>query len=491
MVALTKSITIDSTTYAAGTDSSAMPVAVVDRIRNPDMWVGASVPALSSGAGLRRKINPKDLTTVGRARTALGITDGPVEPWVFDVSKYGALSDGTTDDTAAIQAAIDAAVTYGLAQPERYAEVLFPPGVYAIAGALQQGGTKKTNAQLTLPIVPMTENKLTLVLRGAREGSALPIWLQTVPQTNPVTLKSSGAATLHGTYGDPSVLGGPTPQQGYGASTSIFSNCLVVIDGISIMVHNTASVGAPISGFDLRGMAQANVISASALVDRGPTNIIVGGGAGTAFGLAMPWPANNDLCLIGSFSVEGFTYGAHLTEHLSATSIRAIYCYTGLTVIGSYQNSSGSQHIAWIGNASVEACVNGVQFVQGGKAVIDVLSVEGNMTHVSDTNGSARGYIGLGGIINTITVDDPTGVKVIYLDGTSGNATAPSLPTSTTPLRNPFWRDCAVSVSGGTVTAITVDGVATGLTSGTVIVPSGRKIAVTYSSAPTWVWTKL
>ena len=73
----------------------------------------------------------------------------------------------------------------------------------------------------------------------------------------------------------------------------------------------------------------------------------------------------------------------------------------------------------------------------------------------------------------------------------TGNVTAPSVPATTVALQNPFWRDAAVTITGGTVTVITVDGVATGLTAGTVIVPNGKSITLTYSSAPTWVWTIL
>ena len=70
----------------------------------------------------------------------------------------------------------------------------------------------------------------------------------------------------------------------------------------------------------------------------------------------------------------------------------------------------------------------------------------------------------------------------------TGPQTAPSMPASGTSLTNPFFFDAAVYISGGTVTAIAVGGTATGLTSGSVIVPAGETITLTYSAAPTWVW---
>lgn len=69
-----------------------------------------------------------------------------------------------------------------------------------------------------------------------------------------------------------------------------------------------------------------------------------------------------------------------------------------------------------------------------------------------------------------------------------GNFTAPTLPATTTAYTNNYGYPCRVSVSGGTVTEITLDSIATGLTSGAFVIPIGGTIAITYSSAPTWKW---
>jgi hypothetical protein len=81
------------------------------------------------------------------------------------------------------------------------------------------------------------------------------------------------------------------------------------------------------------------------------------------------------------------------------------------------------------------------------------------------------------------------GVKVANNPGYQpGPQSAPSVPASGTALTNPFPFDATVYVSGGVVTAIDVGGTATGLTSGSVFVPAGETITLTYSAAPTWVW---
>lgn len=67
----------------------------------------------------------------------------------------------------------------------------------------------------------------------------------------------------------------------------------------------------------------------------------------------------------------------------------------------------------------------------------------------------------------------------------------PTVPATTVALVNPYLTDCLVYISGGTVTAIVIDGVTTGLTSGTFLLQATHKISITYSVAPSWVWVAL
>ncbi len=65
-------------------------------------------------------------------------------------------------------------------------------------------------------------------------------------------------------------------------------------------------------------------------------------------------------------------------------------------------------------------------------------------------------------------------------------ATAMTLAASTVASLNPNPVPVSVTITGGTVTVITVGGVVTGLTTGTFTIPPGGTIAVTYSVAPTF-----
>jgi hypothetical protein len=74
------------------------------------------------------------------------------------------------------------------------------------------------------------------------------------------------------------------------------------------------------------------------------------------------------------------------------------------------------------------------------------------------------------------------------ISGTVAGVAVPTVPATGVALVNPYMRDATVVVTGGTVTAIAVDNIPQGITTGPVFVPSGKAIKITHSSAPTWTW---
>jgi hypothetical protein len=410
---------------------------------------------------------------------------------VYDVTKYGAKGDGVTDDTAAINSAIAAAVTAGQANGTNYAEVYFPPLTYLLSGATTKTASNKGNSQIWLPLIATTVQKFVLVLRGSRAATALPHWQQTTPQLAGSVLKSTlTGQTNDGTWGPPSVVGGPTVQQGYGANSAVFNNMCIVLDGISVVVPANPTMLA----FNFSGMAEANVISASANASTTP-------GSGTptlctnswAYGLYMPQPLNNDLCNVVDFSAEGMFAGMVLSEHAVVVSCRIIYCDTGILIAGNQSDTISIQY------ASVEVCRKDIEFagINGGSSTslyIAVLDVEetnsGAFTHVytvNDSGNSLRGYIGFhNGDPGGPTLNGATKIKVVNLTLPPGAATTPTLPSSGVA-STPVWRDAYIAVTGGTTTAASVDGVAQGFTTTpfSLFVPSGKTFSITYSGAPT------
>lgn len=74
------------------------------------------------------------------------------------------------------------------------------------------------------------------------------------------------------------------------------------------------------------------------------------------------------------------------------------------------------------------------------------------------------------------------------LDGAPG-FTAPSVPASGTPVTNTYALPATVVITGGTMTAVVINGVTVGTGAGTYTLPAGQSITLTYTVAPTWTWT--
>lgn len=405
---------------------------------------------------------------------------------------------GSTDDTANIISTINSAVVAGQTNGTYHAEIDFAPGVYNISGALVQGGSTHGNAQIPLPYInPASGQKVILVLRGIRDSSAPPHWAQTVAQLSGVTLKSTlTTGTNNGTYGAASVIGGPTPQQGYGqaGNDATFSNMLIVIDGISVVAPADPTVIA----FDFNGLAEANIITASALANQLPSAPTTPS-HNWSMGVRMPAVNNNDNSNIMWMSVEGFYYGYTFNEHTTFHRILSVYCIHGMYLIG------GSAHACVTGMyASMEVCQASLTIDPGTLCQVNIMSldVENGTSpfdpswHISDSGNQGRGYIGFNrnpGAGAAIILVGGAYLKIEYNRQQVGalGGSNPAVPASTVAYQNTFWRHAAVNITGGTVTVINVDGVATGLTSGTVIVPSGRNITLTYSVAPSWNWVLL
>jgi len=430
-------------------------------------------------------------------------------PGVYNVQEYGAKGDGTTDDTAAIKTAINTAFAAGVSNGTYYAEIYFPPAVYLIAGAPTTTG--KGNAQIPLPVIeadpsgaPVGQQKFILIFKGTADATALYHWNQgAVQQAGAVLRTTYDAGSTIPTGGEVSVIGGPNPHNGFGGNTNVWDNLLVTVDGLTIEIPENGNI----CGFDFQGVAEVNVINASVLTRSSSAGASNPPSSPTwGWGLYMPQTNNNDMSNIGYYSCEGMVYGLIIQEHAQINSIRLISCYDGLVV----WPSSGFPHRNVIAYASIENCTKAVVFASSGITKLDIQSLDieptsvlGQSKVIDDPHNAAVGtiYIGANGdtaslVSTTLSgqygVNGASNLKLINSDQAVGAVTPPSIPSSTTALPNPWWRDAIVTLSGGTVTNITVDGKTQfTATPATVVVPSGKSITLTYSVAPTWQWTLL
>lgn len=427
---------------------------------------------------------------------------GSVTP--FRPEAYGAKRDGATDDTAALKACVQAACTAAVSNGTYYAEVQLTAGVYQLSGTLTQGGATKGNSLVPLPVFPDTGQKMILVLRGTRDQGVLWHWNQTVAQTAGAVLRTTVTGTNDATFGAASVIGGPTPQQGYGGSSNVWSNMKVVVDGVGLVVPNNPAI----HGFDFRGIAQMEFINGACLANATPATV---GSSSPAWqvGLLPPENNNNAISRIGMYSAEGINYGLYANEHLNADEIVAIYCAAGLEA-----GSSGlsTAHGMYVKHLQVEASQVGIGAADGVyplKLTVEQFDFENiSFALINDPNSYLLGEVKASGIgVSNLLVDAPTGnngfgvrgagnLRVIDKGRQKGVQTSPGIPATTVALRNPFFRDAMVHVAGGTVTNIQItdsggSAQSVGVTSGAVLLPTGAYITLSYSVAPTWKWTLL
>lgn len=458
--------------------------------------VAANGTVSFTGLATESNFEGTDGTTTGRFSTLTdpaetgGGSGGPVTP--FRPEAYGAVRDGVTDDTAAINAAIADAFASATAENGYYAEVQFSAGIYEISGPLIQAGATKGNAQIPIPYNAPTAAKVTLALLGVSDVGAIPHWLQTVPQRAGTVLRTSLTGQAYSaTFGQPSILGGPTPEGiGYGDSTPNFSNMLIVIDGIQV----NGPVNPSVCGIDLRQIAAANVKSAAAQAEQVPSTAALPT-ANFMSGLLMPNNGNNAYSQVGTFACEGWYRGILMGEHCHLHHATILHCARGISFGGP------NPHAMYVDVAAVENCEYILEYVDVSPVAWQP-GVAGLFVHVAQlqtepgTGTDATSELihdpsnSLFGAVNVVnnggsafTLNGAVNVRVNALTIARG-AFTPTLP-ATTIASAPIYRDMALTVSGGTVTAIAVDGVAQGITSGTVFVPAGKTFAITYSAAPT------
>lgn len=407
-----------------------------------------------------------------------------------------------TDDTAHIQAAINAALAY--AALHGTATVYIPVGsgrFYGIGGALVTGGTTLGNSQLTLGApVATTLNKVVLDITGVANGSGLQHWQQLSPQLGGSTLVSFGAFASSGAQntsisasGNACLLGGPAQPGGYGISPGVFSNMLVTLRNLSFLTTHSAS-GFTYGAADFSGIAEANLENfaygtAGSVAAGDYTNPSVFG-TGLSIGLLMPANGNNDNNHVVNLSCHGgYTYALFATEHTVIDRLCILYCWAAICLVGNYFGSVGSAHGVNVAQASIEACVNIVYVVGGGGSGIGpylfaTISTEtGAPTFSGNSAGAmnaALGTVTLTGLftVSGISVAYPTGMKIIngqqgsvvnvqtgnytatvldqtiLVDATNNDVTITLISAAWTPNVFPIMR---LDTSGHTVTVRTVD----------------------------------
>jgi hypothetical protein len=337
-----------------------------------------------------------------------------------------------TDDTAACNAAIDAAEAY-LAAGNTHAEV-FTPRFCALAGALRTN--KSGNGLLVFGTNPVTAVKKHITFSGPSDGgAAVRHWQQQVPQMagggyiafNVYASPAAQIANINAS-GNPAIICGPNEGSGYGVG-AVYANIIPIIKNLTLL-NAHSDHGLTYGAINVWGCANAQIENVSV----GTAGIVTGSdyvspttlGTGLSIGVMLPAPGNNDLVYVKNLSVQGgYTYAMFLTEHGIVDRYMALYCWAGLVAVGTYAGSVGSVHAMKVISCSVEQCVNQI-YIYGvgsggiGPAIdIDQCSTEAANFTVSGTSSAAlaaaRGTVKLTGLFTEsgVTATSPTGLRVI------------------------------------------------------------------------------
>jgi hypothetical protein len=120
----------------------------------------------------------------------------------------------------------------------------------------------------------------------------------------------------------------------------------------------------------------------------------------------------------------------------------------------------------------VSGSVMSVDKISGGPALLDTTAIK--------QFANAR----IGGVRDA-GMSFTTWVETIAAVGT------PGVPASTTPLVSTLNQPVQVTITGGTMTNVVINGVSVGAGAGTYTLPALGTITLTYSVAPTWNWVSL
>lgn len=517
-------VTVPFTVPVTGTVTVTGPSTVTVRDRAGSVVAGPGTSVAFTGTAGKLYVAA---VATGTGTVTVTVTNPAVD--TISVLDYGADPTGLTDSTSAIQAAIDRAMPNGT--------VVFPTGSYLISSPLViQNPDSTTTIPTQIPFLTGLTPPGTI---GDAAGESSPVEivcsdtfpvgqfaLQFLGSNSSAAPAGGGCANLaircnnlgagvlvhqprRGVFENLNIYGTAVPaapadqpfgispegafsvEQSNGTASAYnrFSNISVAYAGKRSFDYNTTGKDVFVGCYSL------NPATDSYSVGNGSTWIgcmYSGGRTGWNISCGQNVSVVGSLIQVGTVSGNAVTISA-VGNSSNPTSKAS---FVGCTIQNNPPSGSGS------GGAAVLVSPNGTDsafvdftdcmFAAGGNSgtatATAAIWVESGVTgKVRMTN------CVINGTYATAPFVDDSGNSVVRLRDVAGYnpvgpLTAPTMPASGTAVTNTFGVDATVYVTGGTVTAIAVDGTDTGMTSGPVRLAAGQTITLTYSAAPTWTW---
>jgi hypothetical protein len=415
---------------------------------------------------------------------ATGAT-GPAGTNCYDVTDYGAVGDGVTDDTTAIQDAIDAANAAG------GGTVCFPVGRYFTTGVLDLLQNVTLAGELTGPFDISSDPSATTMA---------PTLLITNTSSRFIGQVGSGLGNnvirdLLITYPDQVSANSPPPTvYPYTIEATLgglhIYRCTVVnaYDGIYNPMGRVFLTDCIIGAMHI-GIFIDHVVDNTYI-----HHVRLHPVWDYAFGISYPSAMDSWMTTHGTI---GILARAADTVVISDTGLLGLHTF-GLQV-GQSAAHPGEYSSGLVSNFILNGPATAVQCFgvdpAAGWAFSNIdfhcslvgFSMLGNSTdQIEVSQGGIFGSPSLG--IANVSVGFLDFKRVINADIPWRNLGAPSLPLSGVAVANPYPYAVQVYLNGGTVSDVRIDGVSTGGVRGAVTLQSGQTITLAYTVVPSWVW---
>lgn len=464
---------------------------------------GATATITVSGAGTGDMLRANNLSDVINAATSYtnlqfltsatgGVARGARTKMMevqVSVKDFGAVGDATTNDTAAFQAAIDYVTSLGGGR------VVVPTARYMFTGTL------------TL--------KRDVALVGDKEG---PFDVQSNPCTTTIgpTLLITNTTTifiLQQTGGNNSISNLIFAYPNQNAPTS------------STIITYPWTLKQTVGGFYVSKCLFLNSYDAIWFANgRGGVrdSVMFALHYGIKLDVVVDWNFISNVCFIPAWTyATGTSWPANMDTAMTTNGSCALYCLRAdsvkvmnFGVFAYYQYGIAFDYGTTVGftggaygdlcNIDLDFCVNAIHCVSTNSPGIRITNITagphptvagrgvylpaGGTTapYLSIVNGNFRGTW-VNGLYSVVA--GKLEVKNVYpFDVPGGALTAPAVPASGVTITSAFPFSVAVYPNGGTVTAVSINGVATGGVRGALTIPPNGTITLTYTVAPTWTW---